>query len=213
MFSTTLTWRWVRLPVAAFVLAAALVIPGFSATQARAATPEPCDIYASGGTPCEAAYSTTRALFEAYSGPLYQVQRASDSTFLNVGLESAGGLSTWRQRTPSAPARRAPSPSCTTRAPTPTTWVSRRALRARVAVAGTRAPARTGRTSAPPPRRCRCSSAAAGVRDRLRQVRHRLPRQLRPQPADRLPARRAVRGHVVERHQQPVLLRLRPGRD
>src|SRR5277367_3856668 len=92
MFSITLTRRWVGLAVA-FVLAAALAIPAFSgATPARAATPESCDIYASGGTPCEAAYSTTRALFEAYAGPLYQVQRASDSTFLNVGLESAGGV-------------------------------------------------------------------------------------------------------------------------
>ena len=91
MFSKTLTWRWVAL-AAAFVLAAALAIPVFSATPARAATPESCDIYASGGTPCQAAYSTTRALFEAYDGPLYQVQRASDSTYLNVGLESAGGV-------------------------------------------------------------------------------------------------------------------------
>src|ERR1700727_4098598 len=93
MFSITLTWRWVGL-VAAFALAVALTIPAFSAfsaTPARAATSEPCDIYASGGTPCEAACSTTRALFEAYDGPLYQVQRASDSTYLNVGLESTGG--------------------------------------------------------------------------------------------------------------------------
>jgi non-reducing end alpha-L-arabinofuranosidase len=91
MFSTTPTWRWIGL-AAAFVLALALVIPAFSATPARAATPEPCDIYASGGTPCEAAYSTTRALFENYDGSLYQVQRASDSTYLNVGLESTGGV-------------------------------------------------------------------------------------------------------------------------
>src|SRR3984885_3891044 len=90
MFSITLTRRWIWL-VAAFALAIALAIPAFTATPARAATPEPCDIYASGGTPCEAAYSTTRALFEAYDGPLYQVQRASDSTYLNVGLESTGG--------------------------------------------------------------------------------------------------------------------------
>src|SRR6201986_1897257 len=91
MLSKALTWRWVRL-AAALVLAAALAIPAFGATQARAATQEPCDIYASGGTPCEAAYSTTRALFGAYNGPLYQVQRASDSAFLNVGLESTGGV-------------------------------------------------------------------------------------------------------------------------
>jgi hypothetical protein len=91
MFSITLTRRWVVL-AAAFLLAAVLAIPAFSAAPARAATPEPCDIYASGSTPCEAAYSTTRALFEAYNGPLYQVQRASDSTFLNVGLASTGGV-------------------------------------------------------------------------------------------------------------------------
>jgi hypothetical protein len=91
MFSMTLTRRWVAL-AAAFVLTAALAFIASGAAPARAATAEPCDIYASGGTPCEAAYSTTRALFEAYNGPLYQVQRASDSTFLNVGLESAGGV-------------------------------------------------------------------------------------------------------------------------
>ena len=66
MFSITLTRWWVGL-AAAFVLAAALAIPAFSATPARAATPESCDIYASGGTPCEAAYSTTRALLDRKS--------------------------------------------------------------------------------------------------------------------------------------------------
>ena len=37
-------------------------------------------------------YSTTRALFGAYDGPLYQIQRASDSSYLNIGLESVGGV-------------------------------------------------------------------------------------------------------------------------
>ena len=91
MLSISLPRRWAAL-VAAFVLTAALAVLAFSAAPARAATAEPCDIYASGGTPCEAAYSSTRALFEAYNGPLYQVQRASDSTYLNVGLESTGGV-------------------------------------------------------------------------------------------------------------------------
>src|SRR5258707_13198625 len=91
MFSKTLTWRWVRL-AAAFVLAAALAIPLFSASPAHAATPESCDIYASGGTPCEAAYSTTRALFASYNGSLYQIQRASDGSTLNIGLEATGGV-------------------------------------------------------------------------------------------------------------------------
>ena len=57
-----------------------------------AAASLPCDIYAAGSTPCEAAYSTTRALFAAYDGPLYQIQRASDSSYLNIGLESTGGV-------------------------------------------------------------------------------------------------------------------------
>jgi hypothetical protein len=51
----------------------------------------PCDIYASAGTPCVAAHSTTRALFGDYDGDLYQIQRASDDTTLNIGVLSTGG--------------------------------------------------------------------------------------------------------------------------
>ncbi|KAJ7188898.1 glycoside hydrolase family 54 protein [Mycena filopes] len=52
----------------------------------------PCDIYASGGTPCVAAHSTTRALYSAYQGALYQVRRGSDNATVNVGPLSAGGV-------------------------------------------------------------------------------------------------------------------------
>ncbi|GGL12779.1 alpha-L-arabinofuranosidase [Sphaerisporangium melleum] len=52
----------------------------------------PCDIYASGGTPCVAAHSTTRALFGSYNGNLYQVRRSSDNTTRNIGLLTAGGV-------------------------------------------------------------------------------------------------------------------------
>ncbi|KAJ7050925.1 glycoside hydrolase family 54 protein [Mycena amicta] len=52
----------------------------------------PCDLYASGGTPCVAAHSTTRALFSAFSGSLYQVRRGSDSATLNIAPLSAGGV-------------------------------------------------------------------------------------------------------------------------
>ena len=78
---------------AALLLALAIAVPAFGAvtTAAVAAPSLPCDIYAAGGTPCEAAYSTTRALFAAYDGPLYQIQRSSDSSTLNIGLESTGG--------------------------------------------------------------------------------------------------------------------------
>ncbi|KAJ7723820.1 family 54 glycoside hydrolase [Mycena olivaceomarginata] len=44
----------------------------------------PCDLYASGGTPCVAAHSTTRALFSAFTGSLYQVKRASDGATTNI---------------------------------------------------------------------------------------------------------------------------------
>lgn len=52
----------------------------------------PCDIYAAGDTPCVAAHSTTRAMYSAYSGSLYQVKRASDSTTLDIAPVSAGGV-------------------------------------------------------------------------------------------------------------------------
>jgi len=52
----------------------------------------PCDLYASGNTPCVAAHSTTRALFSAFSGSLYQVKRGSDQATLNIAPLSAGGV-------------------------------------------------------------------------------------------------------------------------
>ncbi|WP_230686660.1 arabinofuranosidase catalytic domain-containing protein [Catellatospora vulcania] len=52
----------------------------------------PCDIYGAGGTPCIAAHSTTRALYRAYNGNLYQVRRASDNTTRNIGVLAAGGV-------------------------------------------------------------------------------------------------------------------------
>nr|WP_229812762.1 arabinofuranosidase catalytic domain-containing protein [Lentzea flava] len=51
----------------------------------------PCDIYAGGGTPCVAAHSTTRALYGAYNGPLYQVRRSTDNTTRDIAPLSAGG--------------------------------------------------------------------------------------------------------------------------
>jgi hypothetical protein len=90
-------WRRGRLRAtaaafAAAVLAGAAVALGSPATSALAATSQVCDLYAAGGTPCIGAHSTTRALFAAYNGPLYQVQRASDKAYTNVGLLSAGGV-------------------------------------------------------------------------------------------------------------------------
>ncbi|NLT56324.1 MAG: alpha-L-arabinofuranosidase [Actinomycetales bacterium] len=65
-----------------------------STTTTTTSTPvgnRPCDLYAAGGTPCVAAHSTTRALYRSYSGALYQVRRASDSTTRDIGVITAGG--------------------------------------------------------------------------------------------------------------------------
>ena len=61
---------------AAGTLALGGLVAGVTGTTARAATQQPCDIYAAGGTPCVAAHSTTRALYAAYNGSLYQVRRS-----------------------------------------------------------------------------------------------------------------------------------------
>jgi hypothetical protein len=52
----------------------------------------PCDIYGAAGTPCVAAHSTTRALYAAYNGSLYQVRRSSDNTTRDIGVLSVGGI-------------------------------------------------------------------------------------------------------------------------
>jgi hypothetical protein len=57
-----------------------------------APTALPCDIYATGGTPCIAAHSTVRALLRTYNGNLYQVRRSSDNTTRNIGVLTAGGI-------------------------------------------------------------------------------------------------------------------------
>lgn len=52
----------------------------------------PCDIYGAANTPCVAAHSTARALYAAYSGPLYQLRRASDKTTKDVPVLTRGGF-------------------------------------------------------------------------------------------------------------------------
>ena len=79
------------LAAAAALTLGTLFASGGVAAPARAATPLPCDIYAAAGTPCVAAHSTTRALFAAYNGPLYQVKRTSDGATTNISTLSAGG--------------------------------------------------------------------------------------------------------------------------
>ncbi len=59
---------------------------------AGGSTSGPCDIYASGNTPCVAAHSTVRALTGAYGGNLYQVRRASDNTTKDIAALVPGGF-------------------------------------------------------------------------------------------------------------------------
>jgi hypothetical protein len=70
--------------------ATALALLSTSPLLATAAGP--CDLYAAGGTPCIAAHSTTRALYGAYTGDLYQVKRGSDNATINIAPRSAGGV-------------------------------------------------------------------------------------------------------------------------
>jgi hypothetical protein len=88
----------VRSRLTRFLLAAlaalTLAVAGLAASPAitaNAAGSLPCDIYGSAGTQCVAAYSTVRALYSSYDGPLYQVRRVSDGATTDVGLLQAGG--------------------------------------------------------------------------------------------------------------------------
>jgi hypothetical protein len=81
--------KWALAFLAAVALIAGVLAANPPASQAAGSLP--CDIYASGGTPCVAAHSTTRALYSSYNGSLYQVRRASDNATLNIGVLSTGG--------------------------------------------------------------------------------------------------------------------------
>ncbi len=52
----------------------------------------PCDIYAKGNTPCVAAFSPIRALYESYNGSLYQVRRVSDNATKDITPLQKGGI-------------------------------------------------------------------------------------------------------------------------
>ncbi|NUY00362.1 alpha-amylase [Paraburkholderia sp. JPY169] len=55
-----------------------------SANNNSTTPPLPCDAAATANTPCSAAHSVTRLLTKNYTGPLFQIQRASDNTTLDV---------------------------------------------------------------------------------------------------------------------------------
>ncbi|MGH3281306.1 MAG: arabinofuranosidase catalytic domain-containing protein [Trebonia sp.] len=84
---------WCVATSAALVLAALAAVSGPAGAAQVASTSvsvasssaRPCNIYAAGGTPCVAAYSTVRALYRTYRGPLYRVTRASNGATANIG--------------------------------------------------------------------------------------------------------------------------------
>jgi hypothetical protein len=81
---------WCVATCAALVLATLAAASGPAvaapvASSSAASSARPCNIYAAGGTPCVAAYSTVRALYRTYRGPLYQVTRVSDDTAVSIG--------------------------------------------------------------------------------------------------------------------------------
>ena len=78
-----------RIALALALIGAALTMAQQAGAGRNASPPRPqgpCDIYAAAGDPCVAAHSTTRALYAAYDGPLYQVLRQSDGKTLDVGV-------------------------------------------------------------------------------------------------------------------------------
>src|SRR2546423_9664772 len=90
-----------QLAAATVLVAGTTVGIAMTAGTAQAATTGPCDIYASGGTPCVAAHSTTRALYGAYSGNLYQVRRAAGKNPpASAGVRGRGGVPTPRPPDP-----------------------------------------------------------------------------------------------------------------
>jgi hypothetical protein len=70
----------------------ALGLALFGGSSLVSAAAGPCDLYASGNTPCIAAHSTTRALYGAFTGSLYQVKRGSDGATTNIAPLAAGGV-------------------------------------------------------------------------------------------------------------------------
>jgi hypothetical protein len=182
------------LAVAAGLIAAS---PGTS----FAAGPGPCDIYASNGTPCVAAHSTTRALFQAYNGNLYQVRRASDNTTRNIGVLAAGDF-----------ANAASQDSFCANTTCVITIIYDQTSRHNDLTPAP--PGGVGGQDNPAPADALPVTAGGHIVYGLSfSGIMGLPRQLDQRHRDRQPARGHVRGHVRHALQQPLLLRLRQRRD
>jgi hypothetical protein len=68
------------------------VIGSGGAGGASTAFQGPCDIYGASGTPCAAAYSTTRLMSSKYSGPLYQIRIGGSYTGTGGTLKDIGPI-------------------------------------------------------------------------------------------------------------------------
>jgi non-reducing end alpha-L-arabinofuranosidase len=84
-----LRYRSLSLGIVEAIAFTVILIIGLSSLS-QGATPRPCDIYENAGTPCVAAHSTTRALFAAYNGRLYQVRRSSDERMQDIRVLATG---------------------------------------------------------------------------------------------------------------------------
>ncbi len=135
---------------AALATVAGLLI-GLGGAHGETIRPRPCDIYAAAHTPCVAAHSTVRALYDGYAGALYQVKRTSDGATENVGL-LADGYANAAAQDKFCASTAASSPGSTTSRPGITT--------SPIAAGGhCEGPAPEGPTSAPPPTRFRSRPA------------------------------------------------------
>jgi len=74
------------------ILIAITAVVAVTAVVEIKGTEGPCDLLQRAGNPCVAAHSTVRALYGKYTGPLYNVTRASDNMSTNIGVLTAGGF-------------------------------------------------------------------------------------------------------------------------
>lgn len=89
LLSTTMKLKLTLAVTVVLTMAGVGVVAMQAGAQRATAVPRPkgpCDVYAAAGDPCVAAHSTTRALYAAYNGPLYQVIRQSDNRTLDIGV-------------------------------------------------------------------------------------------------------------------------------
>jgi len=80
------SYRW---QLTAITIITVLLLPLVATSTS---TQGPCDIYAAAGTPCVAAHSTVRALYAAYTGPLYEVKRPSDGQAKSISALGSSGF-------------------------------------------------------------------------------------------------------------------------